>query len=93
MSSPFSLLETIVDDWFVARNRETSQQRFLMRQDKTMKLIVNCLIDPRIKMTKMESNDKTWVWTCYDFSDGDIVEEVFAFKCPSVEDATAFKEV
>jgi hypothetical protein len=64
-----------------------------MRQEKTLKLIVNCLIDPRIRMTKMDSNDKTWVWTCYDFSEAEIVEEVFAFKCTSIEDATTFKEV
>jgi len=64
-----------------------------MRQEKTLKLIVNCMIDPRIRMTKMDSNDKTWVWTCYDFSEANIVEEVFAFKCTSVEDAAAFKEV
>ena len=64
-----------------------------MRQDKTLKLIVNTLIDPRIRMTKMDSNDKTWVWTCYDFSEGKIVEEFFAFKCTSIEDATSFKEV
>ena len=64
-----------------------------MRQEKTLKLVVNTLIDPRIKMTNMETNDKTWVWTCYDFSEGTIVEEVFAFKCSSVEDAAAFKEV
>lgn len=64
-----------------------------MRQEKTLKLIVNCLIDPRIRMTKMDSNDKTWVWTCYDFSEAEIVEEVFAFKCTSIEDAATFKEV
>jgi len=63
-----------------------------MRQEKTLKIIVNTLIDPRVKMTQMASNDKTWVWSCYDFSDGEIVEEVFAFKCTSIEDAKAFKE-
>lgn len=64
-----------------------------MRQEKTLKLIVNTLIDPRIRMAKMDSNDKTWVWTCYDFSDAEIVEEVFAFKCLSIEDASSFQEV
>lgn len=85
-------IERGVGDIKLLTNRDTEQQRFLMRQEKTLKLIVNTLIDPRIRMTKMDSNDKTWVWTCYDFSDAEIVEEVFAFKCTSVEDAATFKE-
>jgi Ran-binding protein 1 len=84
-------IERGVGEIKLLKNRDSQQERFLMRQEKTLKLIVNTMIDPRIKMTKMDSNDKTWVWTCYDFSDATIVEEVFAFKCPSVEDAAAFK--
>jgi len=58
-----------------------------------MKLIVNCPIDPRIRMTKNDSSDKAWVWTCYDFSDGvELVEEIFCFRAASVEDAAKFKE-
>jgi phosphatidylethanolamine-binding protein (PEBP) family uncharacterized protein len=64
-----------------------------MRQEKTLKLIVNAVVEPRIRMTKMTANDKTWVWTCYDYSDAVIVEEIFAFKCVSIEDAATFKEV
>lgn len=64
-----------------------------MRQEKTLKLIINSGIDPRIRMKNMDTNDKTWVWTCYDFSDAVVVEEIFAFKCSSIEDAAKFKEV
>lgn len=84
-------IERGVGEIKLLKNRESQQQRFLMRQEKTLKIIVNTLIDPRIRMTKMDSNEKTWVWSCYDFSEGEIVEEVFAFKCPNVEDAATFK--
>ena len=97
LSFDFALFPSRISYLFVKfpyyRNTESQQQRFLMRQEKTLKIIVNTLIDPRVKMTQMASNDKTWVWSCYDFSDGEIVEEVFAFKCTSIEDAKAFKEV
>jgi Ran-binding protein 1 len=85
-------IERGVGEIKLLKNRENQQQRFLMRQEKTLKLIVNAMIDPRIKMTKMDSNDKTWVWSCFDFSEAQIVEEVFAFKCANVEDAASFKE-
>lgn len=86
-------IERGVGEIKLLKNKESQEQRFLMRQEKTMKLIVNCPIDPRIRMTKNDSSDKAWVWTCYDFSDGvELVEEIFCFRAPSVEDAAKFKE-
>eukprot|EP01083_Nonionella_stella_P114531 338733_1 len=50
-------IERGVGEIKLLKNRESQQQRFLMRQEKTLKLIVNTMIDPRIQMTKMVSSD------------------------------------
>ena len=58
-----------------------------------MKLIVNCGVDPRIRLTKSTTSDMAWVWVGYDFSDGvELVQETFCLKATTPEDATKFKE-
>ena len=47
-----------------------------MRQEKTMKVIVNHFLDPRIVLTPNVGNDKSWVWVAFDFSDEELVETV-----------------
>jgi Ran-binding protein 1 len=48
-----------------------------MRQEKTMKVIANHFLDPRITMTpNAGASDKSWVWVAFDFSDGELVETV-----------------
>ncbi len=57
--------------YFIDRHRETSHIRVLMRQEKTMKIIVNHFLDPRIVITpNAGSADTSWVWVAFDFSDG-----------------------
>jgi Ran-binding protein 1 len=58
----------------VARHRENGRIRVLMRQEKTMKVIANHVVDPRINMTPNVGSDKSWVWTAFDFSEGDLKE-------------------
>ena len=58
-----------------------------------MKLIVNCGVDPRIRLTKSTTSDMAWVWVGYDFSDGvELAQETFCLKATTPEDATKFKE-
>ena len=60
------------------RHRETSHIRALMRQEKTMKIIVNHITDPRIELAPNAGNDKSWVWKAFDFAEGEeLVETVF----------------
>jgi hypothetical protein len=51
-----------------------------MRQEKTMKVIANHFIDPRIVLTPNAGNDKSWVFVAFDFSSGELVETVSAFR-------------
>lgn len=49
-----------------------------MQQEKTMKIIINHFLDPRIVIKpNAGASDKSWVWVAFDFSDGDeLVETV-----------------
>ena len=58
------------------RHKENSRIRVLMRQEKTMKVIVNHFLDPRISLVANAGSDKSWVWVAFDFSDGELIETV-----------------
>ncbi len=63
-------------DFFV-RHRENSRIRVLQRQEKTMKVIANHILDPRIIITpNAGAADRSWVWTAFDFAEGTLVETV-----------------
>ena len=51
-----------------------------MRQDKTLKIVINHALDPRVDLVPNVGSDKSWVWTAYDFSDGEqLVETVIRY--------------
>lgn len=59
------------------RHKETAHIRVLMRQEKTMKVIANHVLDPRIVIVpNAGAADRSWVWTAFDFSEGELVEKV-----------------
>lgn len=48
-----------------------------MRQEKTMKVIANHVLDYRIKLApNVGAADRSWVWTAFDFAEGTLVEKV-----------------
>lgn len=65
-----------VGEFKLLKHRESSRIRCLMRQEKTMKVIVNHFCDPRINLVPNVGNDKSWVWVAFDFSDGELIETV-----------------
>lgn len=74
------------------RHREHQRIRLLMRQEKTMKVIANHAIDPRIKLEPNVGSDRSWVWSAFDFAEGNLVETVFALRFSDSEIAKEFKE-
>lgn len=79
---------------FRCRHKETSHIRALMRQEKTMKVIANHVIDYRIVLVPNSgASDRSWVWTAYDFADGELVEKTFAVKFGDSAGANEFKEL
>lgn len=76
----------------ILRHNEHQRLRLLMRQEKTMKVIANHAIDPRIKLEPNSGSDRSWVWCAFDFAEGELVETVFALRFADTEIADAFKE-
>jgi len=76
----------------ILRHREHQRLRFLMRQEKTMKVIANHAVDPRIELSPNAGSDRSWVWSAFDFAGGELVETVFAVRFPDSDIANDFKE-
>merc|ERR1712210_307119 len=75
----------------ILRHREHQRLRLLMRQEKTMKVIANHAIDPRIKLEPNAGSDRSWVWSAFDFAEGDLLETVFALRFADSDIAKNFK--
>jgi len=75
----------------ILRHKEHQRLRILMRQEKTMKVIANHAIDPRIKLEPNAGSDRSWVWSAFDFAEGELVETVFALRFADSEIANSFK--
>lgn len=76
----------------ILRHREHQRLRLLMRQEKTMKVIANHAIDPRIKLEPNVGSDRSWVWSAFDFAEGALVETVFALRFADSDVAQEFKK-
>lgn len=75
----------------ILRHREHQRLRLLMRQEKTMKVIANHALDPRIKLEPNVGSDRSWVWSAFDFADGELQESVFALRFADSDIAQEFK--
>lgn len=81
-----------VGDVRILRHKEHQRLRLLMRQEKTMKVIANHAMDPRIALEPNVGSDRSWVWSAFDFADGELVETVFAMRFADSDVANAFKQ-
>ena len=76
----------------ILRHREHQRLRVLMRQEKTMKVIANHALDPRITLEPNVGSDRSWVWSAFDFAEGELKETVFAVRFTDSEIALDFKK-
>ncbi|KAA8546231.1 hypothetical protein F0562_003030 [Nyssa sinensis] len=74
------------------KHKETSKVRLVMRQSKTLKICANHLVLPSISVQEHAGSDKSCVWHATDFADGELKEELFCIRFPSVENCKTFKE-
>ncbi|CDJ46797.1 ran-specific GTPase-activating protein, putative [Eimeria brunetti] len=77
------------------QHRESKKIRFLLRQEKTLKIVANHYVvatDVYCKLTPNVSSEKIWVWTVMDFAEGELKNEQFALKFGQIEQAKEFKE-
>lgn len=80
-----------VGDVRILRHKDHQRLRLLMRQEKTMKVIANHAMDPRITLEPNVGSDRSWVWSAFDFAEGELVETVFAMRFADSDVATEFK--
>ncbi|KDO27725.1 hypothetical protein SPRG_22197 [Saprolegnia parasitica CBS 223.65] len=73
-------------------HKEAGKVRMLMRQEKTLKITINHLVESRAELGANMGSDRAWVWTCYDFSEGVVEAKTFALRFANAENAQAFKE-
>ena len=78
----------------VLTHKVEKTSRLLMRQEKTLKICLNHLVDPKTELKPMAGAEgKAWTFRAADFADGEKVKvEQFAIKFGQVDTANKFKE-
>ena len=74
------------------RHKQHQRIRLLMRQEKTLKVIANHMVDPQLKLEPNVSSDRSWIWKSPDFADGELTDTTFAIRFGDSTIANAFKE-
>lgn len=75
------------------KHKETGKVRLLMRREKTMKICANFAVMPSIDLKENAGSDRSWVWTCIDFSEEKEERSLLAIRFANSENAKKFKEV
>jgi Ran-binding protein 1 len=55
-------------------------------------IIVNHLVNPDTALEPNVGSDRSWVWSAYDYSNGELEEAVFAIRFANSENAQKYKE-
>ena len=58
-----------------------------------LKICCNHAIVPLLVLKPLQTSDRTWTWSAQDFSEGELVQETFALKFKTMEQAQKFKSV
>ncbi|GBE61495.1 ran binding protein [Babesia ovata] len=77
------------------RHKKTGKIRFLLRQEKTLKVVANHYVLETESLCKLRPNigsDKIWVWTANNTYDDESKVEQMALKFGQIEHAKLFKE-
>lgn len=77
------------------KHKATGTVRFLLRQEKTDKVVCNFLViqhDVYCDLRPQAGSEKIWTWKAMDCSDDEMVTETFALKFGDKDVATKFKE-
>ncbi|KAL2324670.1 hypothetical protein Fmac_023728 [Flemingia macrophylla] len=74
------------------KHKVTGKVRLLMRQSKTLKICANHLILPTMSVQEHAGNEKCCVWHARDFADGELKDELFCIRFPSIENCKSFME-
>ena len=56
-----------------------------------MKIICNHVVDPRIELEPNVGSDRSWVWSAWDFSSGELEDTIFAIRFGNSDGAKEYK--
>ncbi|XP_073711008.1 E3 SUMO-protein ligase RanBP2 isoform X2 [Misgurnus anguillicaudatus] len=82
-----------IGDLKILQHYETKRVRLVMRRDQVLKLCANHWISSDLKLEPMKGCDKAWIWSAFDFAEGEGKVEQLAVRFKLQETATAFKEI
>ncbi|ROK36397.1 E3 SUMO-protein ligase RanBP2 [Anabarilius grahami] len=82
-----------IGDLKILQNNETKRVRLVMRRDQVLKLCANHWIDSNMKLEPMKGAEKAWIWSAFDFAEGQGKVEQLAVRFKLQETANTFKEV
>ncbi len=77
----------------ILQHHETKRVRLVMRRDQVLKLCANHWIASNMKLEPMKGAEKAWIWSPFDFAEGQGKVEQLAVRFKLQETANAFKEV
>lgn len=80
-------------DMKILEHKTTGRIRLLMRREQVLKICCNHYITPQLSLKPLQTSDRTWTWSAQDFSEGELVQETFALKFKTSDQAQKFKTV
>jgi len=74
------------------KHKQTGAIRIVMRQEKTLKLVLNHIIHPLNELKPNSGSDRFWTWRSRDFSSDEPVTDTFGLRFKTAEIANEFKK-
>ncbi|XP_066542548.1 E3 SUMO-protein ligase RanBP2 isoform X1 [Hoplias malabaricus] len=82
-----------IGDLKILQNYDTKRTRLVMRRDQVLKLCANHWITSEMKLEAMKGAEKAWIWSAYDFAEGEGKVEQLAVRFKCKDTANMFKEL
>ncbi|XP_063809876.1 E3 SUMO-protein ligase RanBP2-like [Pseudophryne corroboree] len=82
-----------IGDLKILQNYDLKSARVVMRRDQVLKLCANHRLTPDTHLEPMKGAERAWVWTAFDFAEGEGKIECFAVRFKLQEVADLFRDV
>ena len=85
-----------IGNFRIMKHKESTKIIGMLRQEGTKKIMAHFNIVSLAKLCELErlkTSDKTWVWSCFDFSDPESKLEQFCLRFKTKEDFEMFEKV
>ncbi|MGH0135003.1 UNVERIFIED_CONTAM: hypothetical protein FKN15_006378 [Acipenser sinensis] len=81
-----------IGDLKILQNYDNKRVRVVMRRDQVLKLCANHWVTADMKLEPMKGAERAWVWSAFDFTEGEGKVELLAVRFKQQEVANSFKE-